>query len=256
MLETGKEGDQVQAAHLPSPDSSHVPTHNLSHLPGPEIVSIPMNEDVSQDEQRQPKRRRVTGAADLSVIGSNMERHGRGIFKPPYPRERASSPFSPSSNLPALPPKEITEVLMRQYQATLHPTLPVIHWPSFQSKYDAVYKANSLKDVPRMWVALLFAVFACGTLHRSWHDGKKYLEISRSLIDTWTEDLTLDHARIALLQCIFLVEMNHKSAGWIWIGFAVRISFDIGLHCETGRWSPVEEENRRRVWWSIYTCDW
>lgn len=72
----------------------------------------------------------------------------------------------------------------------------------------------------------------------------------------WSEDLTLDHARAALLSSIFLVEMNLKSAGWIWIGLAVRISFDIGLHCEAGTWPAVETEMRRRVWWCVYACDW
>jgi len=107
-----------------------------------------------------------------------------------------------------------------------------------------------------VWGALLFAVFACGTLHRSWTEGQRYLGISGSLIDLWTEDLTLDHARTALLSSIFLVEMNLISAGWTWIGYAVRISFDIGLHCELGTWPPIEAEMRRCVWWCVYSCDW
>ena len=259
MLETGKDDDSTNpfsATHLPSPDSTHLPNHNLSHLPEPEIPQFHTAEDVSQYEQRQPKRRRMAGAVDLSAIGSNMQRHGRGIFKPPYPYEQIASPAPLSSSLPALPPKDVADTLIHQYHLTLHPTLPIIHWPSFQEKYDAVYKADTLHSVPQTWVALLYAVFACGTLHRSWHDGKKDLETSRTFIDMWAEDLTLDNARTALLHCIFMVEMNRKSAGWIWIGFAVRISFDIGLHCEAGTWSAIEEEMRRRVWWSIYTCDW
>ena len=215
-----------------------------------------MADDSPSPEQRQSKRRRLAGAVDLYTIGSNMERHGRGIFKPPYPQHVSSSPISPSSSIPALPPKEIADILIHQYHFTLHPTLPIIHWPSFQEQYNAVYEANTLENVPQIWIALLYAIFACGTLHRSWRDGKKYLETSRSLVDMWSDDLTLDHARTALLNGIFLVEENLKSAGWIWIGFAARVSFDIGLHCEAGTWSPVEEEMRRRVWWSVYTCDW
>lgn len=259
ILETGKDSDpalQLPTAHLPSPDPSQLPNHNLPHLPESEAAYLGMPEDIQHYDQRQPKRRKVTNGVDLIKIGSNMERHGRGIFKPPCPFKLTASSVPFSSDLPALPPKDIADALINQYRFTLHPTLPIIHWPSFQELFNVVYKENSLHFVPRIWVALLYAIFACGTLHRSWQDGRRYLEISRSLIDLWTEDLTLDHARTAILHCIFLVEVNFKSAGWIWIGFAVRISFDIGLHCEAGSWSAIEEEMRRRVWWSTYTCDW
>lgn len=258
MLESGKDetqDQQLSAWHLPSPDESYLPNHNLSHLPGPDAAQLHV-EQFPQYKERSPKRRRITGNVDLSAIGSNMERHGRGIFKPPYPQKSTSSLLTFSSSSPGLPAKDVADALIRQYHCTLHPTLPMIHWPSFQEKYNAVYREDSLDEVPLIWVALLYAVFACGALHRSLQDGQKYLETSRSLIDMWTEDLTLDHARTALLSCIFLVEMNRKTAGWTWIGLAVRISFDIGLHCEAGTWSAVEEEMRRRLWWCVYTCDW
>lgn len=259
MLDNGQEESPTQQfskAHLPSPELSHLQNHSLSHLPAPEIVQSHIVDLFPRYEQRQPKRRRTAVTVDLNRIGSNMERHGRGIFKPPYPHQRKPSPIASPSSLPTLPRRDLADVLIHQYHFTLHPTLPMIHWPSFQEKYDDIYRIESLESVSQVWIALLYAVFACGALHRSWHEGRKYLETSRSLIDMWTEELTLDHARVALLSCIFLVEMNLKSAGWNWIGFAVRISFDIGLHCEAGTWSAIEEEMRRRVWWCIYTCDW
>lgn len=268
ILESGEGGSPVHdlsasdafaqshhLAHLPAPEPSNL--HNLPHLPGPETTHFPRyaTERFPEYEERQPKRRRITVPQDLSRIGSAMQRHGRGIFKPPYPHQPDSSPDLFSSSLPGLPPKHVADTLMDQYRTTLHLTLPLIHWPSFQQQYEIAYKNGSLHGVPRIWSALLFAVFACGTLHRSWYDGQKYLEISKSLIDMWTEDLTLDHARAALLSSIFLIEMNLKSAGWTWLGFAVRISFDIGLHCEAGTWPTIEKEMRRRVWWCVYACD-
>ena len=241
---------------LPGPDPHQLPSHRLSHLPGARSAQLARLNEEPPSYERAPKRRKTVGTQYLTRIGVNMARFGRGIFKPPYPHYRNPSPASPSSSLPGLPPKDVGDVLLRQYRYTIHPTLPMLHWHSFNEQYEAVYRDGSLHNVPRIWSALLFAVFACGTLHRSWSEGQKYLEVSRSLVDLWTEDLTLDHARTALLNCMFLVESNLKSAGWTWIGIAVRTSFDIGLHCEAGTWSPVEEEMRRRVWWSIYACDW
>ena len=86
-------------------------------------------------------------------------------------------------------------------------------------------------------------------------DGHYYLDVSKNLTEAWDEDLSLDHARCALLRSIILVENNCKSAGWICLGTAVHMAQDIGLHWETGSWPSAEEEMRRRLWWSIYTCD-
>ena len=259
ILETGKDADPTQnysIAHLPSPKSSDFPDHNLPNLPAPQATQIRMPEEVPHYEQRQQKRRKVTNNFDLHKVESNMERHGHGIFKPPYPYELTSSSVASSTDLPPLLSKDVSDALIRQYRIAFHSTLPIIHWPSFQEQYDILYRENSFRLIPRVWIALLYAVYACGSLQRSWNEGRQYLHISKSLIDLWTEDLILDHVRTALLSSVFLVEMNLKSAGWVWIGFAIRISFDIGLHCEAGTWSAIEEEMRRRVWWSTYTCDW
>jgi len=257
-METGKEEDathHVSIGHLPIPEPAH--NRNLSHLPDPESRrSLYAIEQFPGLESRQPKRRKIAGTMNFPKVGTNMQKYGRGIFKLPYPQTQNPSPPSPSGSLPDLPPKHEADILLRQYQFILHPTLPMIHWPSFQEQYEAVYLDRSLDRVPRIWVSLLYAVFACGTLHRSWQEGREYLDLSRSLIDLWTEELTLDHVRTALLSSIFLVEMNLKSAGWTYIGCAVRSSFDIGLHCEAGTWSAIEEEMRRRVWWCVYSCDW
>lgn len=245
----------VSTGHLPVPEPAH--NHNLSHLPDPKARNAHYAiEQFPGLEARQPKRRKTAGTMDFSLVGSNMQKYGRGIFKLPYPQAQSPTSSSLSDSLPDLPPKHEADTLLRQYQFTIHPTLPMIHWPSFQEKYETVYRNRSLDEVPRIWVALLYAIFACGTLHRSWQEGKKHLEVSRSLIDLWTEELTLDHVRTALLSSIFLVEMNLKSAGWAYIGYAVRISFDIGLHCEAGTWSAIEAEMRRRTWWCVYSGDW
>lgn len=258
MIESGKEEDPahyVSTAHLPVPEPAH--NHNLSHLPDPESQHIQYAAEQSPElEQRQPKRRKTTGTMDFSKVGNNMQKLGRGIFKLPYPQAQSPSSPSLSGSLPNLPPKNEADILLRQYQFTMHPTLPMIHWRTFKGQYETVYRTRSLDKARRIWVALLYAVFACGTLHRSWQEGRKYLEISRSLLDLWAEELTLDHVRTALLSSIFLVEMNLKSAGWTYLGCAVRGSFDIGLHCEAGSWSAIEEEMRRRVWWCVYSCDW
>ena len=166
------------------------------------------------------------------------------------PRQRLSG-----SGLPELPPRYAAEQILGQYRASFHTTLPILHWPSFINQYEAVYSQDSLRAVPRIWGALFFAVLGCGTLERIRQDGVRYLEMSKSLLNAWDEEISLDHVRCALLSSIILIEMNQKSAGWVCLGTAVRMAQDLGLHCDARSWPSAEDEMRRRVWWSIYTCD-
>ncbi|KAH0550979.1 hypothetical protein GP486_007658, partial [Trichoglossum hirsutum] len=207
------------------------------------------------------RRQRPAASQDLSRVRANLRNHSRGIFKPPPPYRRLGSQPSFSPALPDLPPKEVADHLLRQYHSTVHTAMPILHWPNFQHECEAVYKVGSLQGVPPVWGSLLFSVLAVGVIYSADpsidrpRDGQKYIEISRTLTNLWSDEFTIDHARSALLTSIFFTEMNLKSAAWVWLGSSINISHDIGLHCETGPWPVVEGEMRRRVWWGIYVWD-
>ena len=208
---------------------------------------------ITSDSHRS-KRHKPTIVQDFSRARSNVRRYGRGIFRPPQALQSTASEISTSS-IPELPLKHVGDELLRHYHTSIHVTFPIIHWQSFIQKYEEVYREGSLQHAPRIWGALLFLVFGFGALRHSIKDGQTYLETSKNLIDIWAIDFDLDHVRCALLSSVFLVEMNLKSAAWAWLGFAVRIAQDIGLHSDIGTWSATELEMRRRVWWSVYACD-
>ncbi|GME31940.1 hypothetical protein GTA08_BOTSDO07339 [Neofusicoccum parvum] len=197
-------------------------------------------------------------------VRKNIRIYSRGIFKAPPPyRHNAPQASYPSSSL-ALPQRHITDRLLSQYHASHHLFAPVVHWPTFQAEVEKMYVVGSFEGAPQTWVSFFFAVLACGSLHTTDSssgsptpdvEGKTFMEIAARSINTWTDDLTVDAARTTLLVSFFLTEMNLKSAGWVWLGSAVRIAQDLGLHCETGPWPVVEGEVRRRVWWTIYSWD-
>jgi ribosomal protein L37AE/L43A len=224
---------------------------------GPQQTPLQLPEIGSPPKRRQ----RPTPPHDLSRVRSNIRNFGRGIFKPPAPYRQIGSQAHFNPPRPDLPPKHMADHLLGSYYASLHMIIPILHWPTFEQEYDAVYKAGSLHGVPPVWSSLLFAVLAVGVLFSSDpsiqrpHRGKEFIEISRGLIDLWNDEFVIDHARTAILASIFLNEMNLKSAAWTWLASAVRISQDIGLHCETGPWPMIEGEMRRRVWWGIYVWD-
>ncbi|KAG0648991.1 putative transcriptional regulatory [Hyphodiscus hymeniophilus] len=224
---------------------------------GPQQTPLRLPEIGSHPTRRQ----RPPPPYDFSRARSNIRNYGRGIFKIPAAHRQLGSQAHFNPHRPDLPPKHMADHLIGSYYASVHMMIPILHWPTFQQEYEAVYKAGTLHGVPPVWTSLLFAILAVGVLFSTEpsiprpYKGKEFIEISRKLIDMWNDEFVIDHARTAILTSVFLTEMNLKSAAWTWLASAVRISQDIGLHCETGPWPMIEGEMRRRVWWGIYVWD-
>jgi hypothetical protein len=192
-------------------------------------------------------------------VRSNLRHYGRGILKVPTPYRQQAAESVVTADAPELPPKNLADHLLAQYFGCIHSVLPVLHWPAFIAEYEKVYRSGSLLGVSTEWAAVLFGVFACGAIHTNEADreeeGKKYVRTSCGIIDVWHDVFSLDRARAALLASIFLYEVNSKSASWVWIGSAVRVAQEIGLHIDSGPWPAVEGEMRKRVWWGLYAWD-
>ncbi|KAJ5493743.1 Transcription factor [Penicillium fimorum] len=196
---------------------------------------------------------------DFSDVRSNLRHYGRGILKVPTPYRQKGAESLVTGDAPELPPKSLADHLLAQYFNCIHSVLPVLHWPIFIAEYEKVYRSGSLLGVSTEWAAVLFSVFACGSIHTNETNreekGKKYVRTSCGIIDVWHDNFNLDRARAALLASIFLYEVNSKSASWVWIGSAVRVAQEIGLHIDSGPWPAVEGEMRKRVWWGLYAWD-
>ncbi|KAI1955855.1 hypothetical protein LOZ59_004425 [Ophidiomyces ophidiicola] len=202
-----------------------------------------------------------TPSANLNYAGvcSRMRLHGQGLINfpltPSYIRQQAIL----TADYPALPPKSVADALLRHYHAFIHSVFPIMHWPALLDDYDRVYRAGSLRGAPRGWTAVFLAVLACGSLHSLdaalVAKGKEYIQASLNLTDLWQDGFSVDQARAGMLISIFLYENNLKSASWVWLGCAVRIAQDLGLHVESGAWTPLDAEMRRRIWWSLYAWE-
>ncbi|KAJ5465648.1 hypothetical protein N7530_009435 [Penicillium desertorum] len=223
-----------------------------------EGVSQPMIK-LPEIEYRPVRRSKAPIAQDFSDVRSNLRHYGRGILKVPTPYRQQAAESVVTGDAPELPPKNLADHLLAQYFGCIHSVLPVLHWPAFIAEYEKVYRSGSLLGVSTEWAAVLFGVFACGAIHTNEADreeeGKKYVRTSCGIIDVWHDVFNLDRARAALLASIFLYEVNSKSASWVWIGSAVRVAQEIGLHIDSGPWPAVEGEMRKRVWWGLYAWD-
>ncbi|KAJ5226385.1 hypothetical protein N7468_007610 [Penicillium chermesinum] len=210
-------------------------------------------------EYKPSRRPKAPLTQDLSSVRKNLREHGRHILQLPAPYQQTGPPAVVESDSPALPPKDTADHLMAQYFNCIHSVLPIIHWPTFTAEYEQVYRSGTLVGMSKEWAGVLFGVFACGAIHtfepNREEKGKEFLRISCSVIDIWQDTFNLDRARASLLVSLFLYEINSKSASWVWIGTAVRVAQEIGLHVDSGPWSAVEAEMRKRLWWCLYAWD-
>lgn len=195
-------------------------------------------------------------------VRNNIRTYGKGIFKPPHPYRQCAPQATYPHVAQSLPPKNVADHLVAHYRGSVHLYAPHLHLPTFMQEYEELYRAGSFSQCRHIWVTLFYAVLACGTLMdpqppKSGEEsaGAQYMEKCMSSMNVWSDELTIDHVRASLLISIYFVETNLRSPAWIWLGAAVRISQDIGLHTDQGPYSPMDMEMRRRVWWSVYNWD-
>ncbi|KKZ64918.1 hypothetical protein EMCG_09152 [[Emmonsia] crescens] len=189
-----------------------------------------------------------------SHVCRKMRTYGQGLLNFPPDLSFTHPQTLLTGDVPSLPSPSVVDALLGNYFSHVHCVFPIVHWPTLLSDYDRVSRTGSFRGVPKEWVIVLFAILACGSLHSLDQDlvskGKEFLQTSVSLTDVWQDAFSIDQVRTAMLVSIFLYETNLKSASWVWLGSAVRIAQDLGLHIASG-YSPIEAELRKRVWWAL-----
>ncbi|CAD6503809.1 BgTH12-05554 [Blumeria graminis f. sp. triticale] len=209
-----------------------------------------------------PRRRlKPPSLQELSRARNNMSNYGKGIFKPPPPYRISGKQIHITPSRLDLPSKHLSEHLLQSYFESVHLVMPILHRPTFEQEFENLYKSAGISSMTPAWISLFYTVLAVGILYSTenpvqhMQKGREYLEISRMLNDSWNDDFTLNHVRTAILTSMFLMEVNKRSAAWVWLASAVSISQDIGLNSEASSCSEIEAEMRRRVWWAIYVWD-
>ena len=174
------------------------------------------------------------------------------------PIEPGSHAFQSSPPLD-LPPRHVADPLLASFHDNFYSQFPALHWSRFKSEYDHLFQTRSLASLGNAWGAVFFCVLACGTLYTldssRIQDGRAFLTTAIGMTNRWQDEYSIEDARMAFLTSVFLTELNLKSAGWVWLGLAIRISQDIGLHVESGLWTTMEREMGRRLWYCIYAWD-
>ena len=241
-------------------------------------------------------------ASGLHLLGSREREDGRnegGIWR--FPKARVWPPLPPTAQTPTkseedfsvrLPPQEVQEHLLELYFAYVHAQLPIIHKRTFMEMFRAgnIGSASSpMSDASaspapsqssaggrpqRIPTLLLLAMFSIAARYSStdgpapapgemWTAGDSYMEDAKVLLDN-----TYAQSRPATCQALLLLGYREVGIGamaqaWVYIGMAVRMAQDLGLHKNADKWLGVGKilftdsqlQERRRIWYGCVVMD-
>lgn len=169
-------------------------------------------------------------------------------------------------------PKPICDALIESYFVTVHWFSLVVHEPSFRKRYQAVSTSGQARANDRPFLLLLIMMLA---LSCQYADGfvdhelcqgldlttirTEYLKVVRqNFMDLLDED-SLEFVQICTLLGSYWLYWGKPRSSFTILGACVKAAQAIYLHrrsnsryFQNGIY-PVEE--RKRVWWTIYTWD-
>ncbi|ORX95365.1 hypothetical protein K493DRAFT_301518 [Basidiobolus meristosporus CBS 931.73] len=151
---------------------------------------------------------------------------------------------------------EMLSQLLEIYFERFHPYLPLFH------KGDFLRRIYSNDKPPAI---LVNAALAIACIHSGNSDlysnptkvgssGDVFFNRAKNLLDKQYRVSRVTTVQALLLMSIF------SSDGWLFLGMAIRMAQDIGLHRHLKKASRsnmdfIEIENRKRVWWACFVVD-
>lgn len=206
--------------------------------------------DQSLEDAGSPSRQSMP-SQEYSFDGQH-----RLSFSMPSPLNQSDSN---TQSFSAMPPDEIVQHLVDTYFIHAH------NQPYAYFQEEHFRQLLGLMILPR---CLIFAVLA-SSVRFSNHDyfqGRTHEAMESYARQAWlsvlNEHLTVENcpnlhvAQTTNLLAIVDFTAGRTSSGWLKIGLAVRIAQDLQLMKEPSPMLPiVEQEERRRVFWSVYLLD-
>ncbi|RYN41294.1 hypothetical protein AA0112_g2223 [Alternaria arborescens] len=167
-----------------------------------------------------------------------------------------------------LPPTDMMRALLEEYFDSVHWFSLVIYEPRFRAKFESIRDGHAYPS-QKSFLLLLSTVVGMGAWYKS---HKKDMDLdfpdedwyawSQSLIQGAGSQLTelMDQSTISSVQtCILLgsyyVYHGKPNLSFALLGATIRTAQSIGLHRQPLRGDSHSIEERKRVWWTIYTWD-
>ncbi|CRG86636.1 Cutinase transcription factor 1 beta [Talaromyces islandicus] len=175
-----------------------------------------------------------------------------------------------------LPSIAMQNKLLDAFWAYVHPYLPIVHKETFlfqlsKDRRGIPRQGRSALDqlerrIPQVLLLSMFALSARFVENRGGREdsdpGDEYA--------TKAETLIAQHKQSSINCCLALLMMAYREIGtggsisWMYVGNAIRMSQDLGLHRDPSVWkntncfrnmSIVEIQIRRMIWWGAFVLD-
>ncbi len=167
-----------------------------------------------------------------------------------------------------LPSSDIMRMLVEEYFDTVHWFSLVIFEPRFRPKFEAVQDGQA-QPSQKGFLLLLSVVLGMGAWYKSQRNridqnfqGEDWQGWAAALIQGAGSHLIemMDQTSIASAQACILLGSYYLYHGkpnlsFALLGATIRTAQAIGLHRQPLRGDPNIIEERKRVWWTIYTWD-
>ncbi|CAG8564239.1 11693_t:CDS:2 [Acaulospora colombiana] len=145
-----------------------------------------------------------------------------------------------------LPPKNVCDQLLDLFWEKFSFYHPFIDRQDFMEKYDSM-------NINYNYIVLLYAILAVVSNNIA---SVNYYDRTRELLGEELGNSTLPTVQ-ALLLLAGLQKGMRSSSCWVYVGLAIRLAQDMGLHRDSSNWDldKSQAEVRRRVWWACVTFD-
>ena len=168
-----------------------------------------------------------------------------------------------------LPSKQACDSLLDSYFMRVHWFSLVVYEPKFRARYNKIMNTGLAHSGDHGFLLLLAMLLILGSWYRSKldadenenpdglqniHDG--FLRLVRErFMDLMDED-SLEFVQLSALLGSFYLYHGRPRSSFSILGAATKTAQAIGLHREPeGRHTFEDSEERKRVWWTIYTWD-
>ncbi|KAL1614956.1 hypothetical protein SLS56_011973 [Neofusicoccum ribis] len=168
----------------------------------------------------------------------------------------------------SLPTRPVVEFLLEEYFERVHWFSLVIYEPLFRKEYDSV--ADGFASLSQKgFLTLLTIVVGLGAWYRSQKNvveevfpGEDFGAWSSELLRQTElrlfdlmDDSSLTSVQVCSLLGSYGVYHGKPNVSFALLGASIKMAQALRLHREPSRGDPNEIEERKRVWWTIYTWD-
>ncbi|TFY61678.1 hypothetical protein EVJ58_g4373 [Rhodofomes roseus] len=216
---------------------------------------------------------------------------------PPLPPTAANHAKGLDNFAPDLPDRATQELLLDLYWTYVHPALPIVCKRAFMEDFrnsqtmsaDSPYSEPSDGASPgsqigqsthrrgRVPTVLLLAMFSIAARYSAqtggdvpppqegsmWAAGDRYLEDAKVILDSSYAASRPSTCQALLLMAYREVGIGAMAQAWLYVGMAVRMAQDLGLHKSADKWTSVgrnlfsanELQERRCIWYGCVTMD-